>query len=110
FRLAAYAGVAALVTAALVGLHALVFGNAGRWIKMALLPVIAMDFALIPMLSARPHVLTWPLLALWVWLMLRARTQERAPPLIAALLMSLWANMHGGFVFGLLIAGVFGLE
>src|SRR5881628_3588672 len=28
FRLAAYAGVAALVTAALVGLHALVFGNA----------------------------------------------------------------------------------
>jgi hypothetical protein len=42
--------------------------------------------------------------------MLRAREEDRAPPLIAALLMALWANMHGGFVFGILIAGAFGLE
>jgi hypothetical protein len=65
---------------------------------------------LIPMLLARPHVLTWPLLALWTWLMLRAREQNRAPPLVAALLMTLWVNLHGGFVFGLAIAGAFGLE
>ena len=69
-----------------------------------------MDFALIPTLVARPHVLTWPLLAGWVWLMLRARDQHRAPPLLAALLMALWANLHGGFVFGLAIAAVFGFE
>ena len=42
--------------------------------------------------------------------MLRAREQDRAPPLLAALLMTLWANLHGGFVFGLLIAAAFGLE
>jgi len=110
YRIAHYSGVAALVTAVLIALHAVVYFNAKRWISAALLPVVAMDFAIIPMLFARPHVLTWPLLAFWILLMLRAREQDRAPPLVAALLMSLWANLHGGFVFGLAIAAAFGLE
>ena len=110
YRLAGYAGVAALVTAALMALHATVYLNASRWVRSALLPIVAMDFVLMPMLLARPHVLAWPLLAFWTWLMLRAREQDRAPPLTAALLMALWANMHGGFVFGLAIAAAFGLE
>jgi hypothetical protein len=110
YRVAGYGGVAAIVTAALIGLHAIVYLNANRSIRSALLPIIAMDFVLIPMLLARPHVLSWPLLAFWTWLMLRARERDQAPPLIAALLMSLWANLHGGFVFGLAIAAAFGLE
>ena len=110
YRLIGYAGVAALVTAALIAVHAIVYLTASHRIRAALLPIVAMDFVLIPMLSARPHVLTWPLLALWTWLMLRAREQGRAPPLIAALLMAIWSNLHGGFVFGLAIAGAFGLE
>jgi hypothetical protein len=110
YRLAHYSGVAALVTGALIALHAVVYLNAARWIRVALLPIVAMDFVLIPMLLARPHVLTWPLLAFWTWLMLRAREQDRAPPLYAAVLMTLWANLHGGYVFGLAIAAAFGLE
>lgn len=110
YELAGYGGVAALVTAALIGLHAVVYLNASRWLRTALVPIVAMDFVLIPMLLARPHVLTWPLLAFWTWLMLRAREQDRAPPIIAALLMALWANLHGGYIFGLAIAGAFGLE
>ena len=110
YRLATYGGIAAVVTAALIGLHAVVYFNASRWVRAAILPIVAMDFALVPMLSARPHVLTWPILALWTSLMLRAREQERAPPLVAALLMAVWANLHGGFVFGLAIAAALGLE
>jgi hypothetical protein len=110
YRLAGYAGVAALVTAALMVLHTIVFLNARRWVRAALLSIVAMDFALIPMLLARPHVLTWPILAFWTWVMLRAREHDRAPPVGAALLMTVWANMHGGFVFGLAIVGVFGFE
>jgi hypothetical protein len=109
YRLAAYSGVAALVTAALMALHALVFANASRWVR-PLFVVALMDFVLIPTMLARPHLLTWPVLALWTWLMLRARAADRAPPLAAALIMTLWANLHGGFVFGLLIAAVFGCE
>jgi len=110
YRLAGYAGVAALVTAALMALHAIVYLNASRWVRAALLPIVAMDFVLIPMLLARPHLLTWPLLAVWTLLMLRAREQDRAPPLVAAALMIVWANLHGSFVFGLAIAAAFGLE
>jgi len=33
YRLAAYSGVAALVTAALIALHAVIFLNASRWIR-----------------------------------------------------------------------------
>ncbi len=69
-----------------------------------------MDVVLIPMLLARPHVLAWPLLAFWIWLMLRARERDRAPYLPAALLMTVWANLHGSFVFGLGIVALFGLE
>jgi hypothetical protein len=76
----------------------------------ALAGLVLMDIALIPMMLARPHVLTWPLLALWTWLMIRARERDRAPPLAAALLMTVWANLHGSFVFGLAIAAVFGFE
>jgi hypothetical protein len=112
YRLAGYGGVAALVTAAVIALHALVFANATRFLRpwAALGVIVLMDVTLIPMLLARPHVLAWPLLLLWTWLMLRARDQERAPPLVVALLMSLWANLHGSFVFGLAIAAAFGLE
>ena len=109
YRLAGYGGVAALVTAALAGLQAVVFANASRWTR-PLLPIALMDFVLIPTMLARPHLLTWPLLAWWIWLMLRAREKDRAPPLPAALIMTIWANLHGGFVFGLLFAAVFGAE
>lgn len=109
YGIAAYSGVAALVTAALMALHAIVFANANRFVR-ALIVIIPMDFVLVPMLLARPHLLVWPVLALWMWLMLRAREQDRAPPLASALLMTLWANLHGSFVLGIGIAGLFGLE
>lgn len=110
FRSFGYAGIAALVTAALIALHAIVYFNASRWLRAPVLPIVAMDLVLIPMLLARPHLLSWPLFAFWTWLMLKARARDRAPPLAAALLMTLWANLHGGFVFGLFLAGAFGLE
>ncbi|HEX8839355.1 MAG TPA: hypothetical protein VF750_02665, partial [Sphingomicrobium sp.] len=53
YRLGGYSGVAAVVTAALMVLHAFVYFNASRWVSAALLPIVAMDFPLIPMLSAR---------------------------------------------------------
>lgn len=110
YRLAGYGAVAALVTAALMAIHGLVYFTASRFIRLALLPVVLMDFALVPMTLARPHVLAWPLMAFWTWLMLRARERDRAPPLAAALLMIVWANLHGSFVMGLAIAAAFGLE
>lgn len=112
YRLAGYSGIAALVTAALMALHLIAFFNATRFIRpfAALGALIAMDLVLIPMMLARPHLIAWPMIAFWTWLMLRARERGRAPPLAAALLMVIWANLHGSFAMGLVIAGAFGLE
>jgi hypothetical protein len=110
YGIAGYSGVSALVTAALIALNGIVFFNASRWIRMPLAVLVAMDVVLIPMMLARPHLLGWPIMALWIALMLRAREHNRAPPLWAALVMTVWANLHGGFVFGLGIAAAFGLE
>ena len=65
---------------------------------------------LTPYVVARPHVLAWPLLAGWTILLLRARESGRAPPLPTALLMLVWANLHGSFLFGLLLVLPFALE
>ena len=112
YRLAGYSGVAALATAAMMFLHAIVYFNAARFVRpwTAVAVLVAMDVVLVPMMLARPHLLAWVLISFWTWLMLRARQGDRAPPLAAALLMIVWTNLHGSFVMGLLIAGAFGLE
>ena len=111
-RIAGYSGIAALATAALIALHGVIYFNAVRFVRpwTATGAIVLMDVVLIPMMLARPHLLAWPLIAFWTWLMLRAREQGRGPPLIASLLMVLWANLHGSFAIGLVIAGAFGLE
>ncbi len=83
-----------------------------RWLepKVAALLLAAMVAGLLTFLLARPHVLAWPLLAIWTTALLRARDEDRAPPLWLALVMTLWANAHGSFIFGLLLVGPFAAE
>jgi hypothetical protein len=64
----------------------------------------------LPHLLARPHVLTLPVLVIWFACLAAARSENRAPPLYLALLMTLWANLHGGYVLGLLFAALFAGE
>jgi hypothetical protein len=64
----------------------------------------------IPHVLARPHVFTLPILVVWVAALVRARSEDRAPALRLALLMALWANLHGGYLFGLAIAGLLAAE
>ena len=52
-----------------------------------------------PSLLARPHILALPVFALWTQALFSAG--DRAPPAALALLMTLWANLHGGFAVGL---------
>jgi hypothetical protein len=61
-------------------------------------------------LTARPHVATLPLLVIWIASHVRARHENAVPPLYLAPLMTLWANLHGGFMFGLVFTGLFAAE
>jgi hypothetical protein len=55
-------------------------------------------------LLVRPHVLAFPLLVVWAATLIDARDADRAPPLWLLPLMVVWANLHGGFMFGLALA------
>jgi hypothetical protein len=50
----------------------------------------------------RPHIFTFALLAIWLERLERVWRGEQINPLQFAALMLVWANVHGGFVFGFL--------
>ena len=112
FHLGGWTGVLVLFGLVLAGSAFLLTSRIGKsltGISLLLAVVLALACAQ-PSLIARPHVLVLPLLIGWTAVLLNARASGRAPPFWAAGLMLLWANMHGSYVFGLLLLGVLGLE
>jgi hypothetical protein len=112
FRFGGWSGVV-LLTGAAAALAALIVGlSAARDLRGApLIATVAIGLSLLTAnLVARPHVLALPLAAAWGAALIAARDRGRAPPLGLAALMVAWANMHGGFIFGLMLIGPFALE
>jgi hypothetical protein len=66
-----------------------------------LIAVLAAFVLASPHMLARPHVLALPLMVAWVASLIRAVDERRAPPWHLIPLMTLWANLHGSFTFGL---------
>ena len=109
FNLAGYAGLATVVAAALMALHAILFFHLRRYLgPLALAAVfIGLDLVLGPFILARPHVLVWPLVAGWTVMLLRSAEDKRAPPLWGALIVLAWTNLHGSFLLAIPIgAGI----
>ncbi|QOZ30217.1 hypothetical protein [Bradyrhizobium sp. CCBAU 51753] len=59
---------------------------------------------------ARPHVLALPVLLMFVGGLMAAADRRSSPSWWLLPLMTLWANLHGGFVLGLALIGPIGLE
>ena len=51
---------------------------------------------------ARPHIFSFLLFAIWVGMLERFRKREGVALWTFPLLMLVWANTHGGFIFGIL--------
>lgn len=49
-------------------------------------------------------------MVLWFAALVDARERDRAPPLWLAAVMALWANLQGGYMFGLVFAALFAGE
>ena len=54
-------------------------------------------------LLARPHVLAMPALVAWMGGLIAAADQRDAPSFWLLPLIALWSNLHGGFIFGLIM-------
>ena len=104
--LIALTGIAAGVAAALLA------DFLQRHLRPAIVIVATMAalMCLLPSVLARPHLLALPLFVVWVAALLKAREQERAPPLPLAALMTVWANLHGSFLLGLVLVAPLALE
>lgn len=111
-RLAGWGGLAALFALSAATTFWLLAREAFRFLpaRWAVAAVGVAAGVLFPFVLARPHMLAWTLLAAWTVLMLRAREQRSAPPLAAALLMVVWANLHASYIFGFGLAALFALE
>lgn len=76
----------------------------------ALVAVAAAWGMCFPHVTARPHVFGLPLLVIWMQALVAARQADRPPSWWLIAVMALWANLHGGFILGLGLAGLFAGE
>ena len=112
FDAAGYPGVATVAVLAIMSLHLVIFVFLRRRVgPVAILAsFVAMDLILTKFVLARPHILVWPVAAVWTAILIDSKDKGRAPPLVLALLMLLWANLHGSFILGFVIAGCIALD
>lgn len=112
FKLGGWGGVTVLAAGALAVSFALML----RLLLRDLRPLPAALFAVaaiamtLPHFLARPHVLAFPFMLIWMAGLVRAVEERRAPTPLLLLAMLLWANLHGGFTLGLLLGGAFAVE
>jgi hypothetical protein len=112
YSIAGWAGPVVLTSAALGATFALFLRFLSqRLTDSATLVFVAGALALAsPHLLARPHVLVMPFMVMWASGLILAADRRGAPSFWLLPLMTLWANLHGGFVFGLALIGPIGLD
>ncbi|TWA99151.1 hypothetical protein FBZ96_104119 [Bradyrhizobium stylosanthis] len=112
FRLAGWAGPVVLAALAL-GLTFFLLTRLllRRLPNLAVMILVGAAMALTaPHMLARPHVLVFPLMVLWASAVVDAAEEQRAPSLAYLPLITLWANLHGSFTFGLALLAPFAVE
>ncbi|MFZ1988248.1 MAG: hypothetical protein WAW96_00620, partial [Alphaproteobacteria bacterium] len=103
YGVAGWAGIVVIAASAI----ALTFALLARFLSRELSPIPAIMLVMgalllaAPHLVARPHVLAMPFMVLWVGGLVGAADRARAPSLFLLPLMTMWANLHAGFTFGL---------
>jgi hypothetical protein len=76
-----------------------------------LVTLLAMSASTIHFL-ARPHVLSWLFVLIWLWILDSRESDEHHSDKrlwLLPLLMLIWVNVHGGFLLGLVLLGIFWL-
>jgi hypothetical protein len=112
FAVFGWSGPVVLAASAIALTFALLAANLSRRLsESATLVFIAAALALTaPHLLARPHVLAMPAMVFWIGGLIDAADRREAPSFWLLPLIALWANLHGGFVFGLFFVGPVALD
>ncbi len=111
YRLGGWNAVVSLFALATALTFGLLARHLLRWLTplAAVVALIVIGSCVAPGLLARPHILVLPLLELWVAGLLIARESGTVPWWLLPAMWP-WANMHGSFVFGILVSIPFAIE
>ena len=112
FLLFGWSGVAVMTGLAMgtaILLLTLYVGRRADPVATILIVVVAAS-CVMPDYLARPHILALPFMTAWIIGLVRASDARRAPPWQFLPLMTIWANLHGGFIFGLALIPPFAFE
>jgi hypothetical protein len=112
YNLAGWAGPVVLAATSIAASFALFVHSLGRRIPAAYAVAIAIAAVALSMghFLARPHVLVLPIMLAWANGLISASERGQAPSPWLLPLIGLWANLHGGFMFGLVLVGAFALD
>jgi hypothetical protein len=112
YSLFGWSGPVALAAAASAATFALLVRLLRRHLsETATMVFVAAALALTaPHLLARPHVLALPVMVAWIAGLIDAADRREAPSFWLLLLIALWANLHGGFIFGLMMVAPVALD
>jgi len=112
YNLAGWTGPVVLAAACIAVTFAMLTWILGQRLPAFFAVIVTLVALLVPVqhLLARPHVLVLPVMLAWAYGLLSASERGRAPSFWLLPLIALWANLHGGFVFGLVLVGGFALE
>jgi hypothetical protein len=104
--------VAVMAICAIALTFTLLFAELARQLRLtAALSITMLAFALSSIhFHARPHIMSYPLLVVWLAGLVRAVENRTSPSLILLPLMTLWANLHGSFTLGLAVGGLLAVE
>jgi hypothetical protein len=112
YNLAGWIGPVVLAAGCIGSTFALLVHILGRRIPAAYAVAVAMAALVLSMghFLARPHVLVLPIMLAWANGLMSASERSQSPSPWLLPLIALWANLHGGFVFGLVLVGAFALD
>jgi hypothetical protein len=112
YNLVGWTGPVVLAAASIAATFALLVHILGRRIPAIFAVAVAMAALVLSMghFLARPHVLVLPIMLAWTKGLMSASERGQAPSPWLLPLIALWANLHGGFVFGLVLVGAFALD
>jgi hypothetical protein len=112
FELAGWTGPVVLAAISVAATFALLAFILGRRIPLSYALIIALAALALSTghLLARPHVLVLPVMIAWVNGLLSASERREPPSFWLLPLIALWANLHGGYVFGLALVVPFALD
>jgi len=112
YNLAGWTGPVVLAASCIAATFALFAQILGRRVPAAYAAAAAIAVMVLSMghFLARPHVLVLPIMLAWANGLISASERGQAPSPWLLPLMAVWANLHGGFVFGLVLVGAFALD